>query len=179
MKKILIISIVLIFFIDPSYAEEITKPHTFTPGTSAKASEVNENFDAIYDQVNKVGGAVSVDDSGNVDIGATSPDASLQIKGTTRAFGEWESKSPDTVYQAPTDGFVIVNPHSAGSDWGYFSVYTDPENPPTIERTKGNTYNPAGSRAGATIPVRKGDYWKVATTHGDPPDAVWWIPLGL
>ncbi len=179
MKKLSIISITLFLIVATSHAEQITKPHTFAAGTSAKASEVNENFDAVYNQVNKVGEAVSVDGSGNVDIGAAGPDATLRVNGPTRAFGEWEIKNADTVYQAATDGFVVINPHGPGSDWGYFSVYTDSNNPPTIERTKGKCYSPAGAQAGGMIPVRKGDYWKVATTHGGAPDAVWWIPLGL
>ncbi|MFH0827567.1 MAG: hypothetical protein V1919_00195, partial [Candidatus Omnitrophota bacterium] len=69
--------------------------------------------------------------NGKVSIGATSPVANFQVTGTVKVFGVWEAKSADTVYQALSDGFVIVNPHSSGSDWGYFSVFTDQNNPPT------------------------------------------------
>jgi hypothetical protein len=33
-------------------SDTIQKPHTFSPGTLAKASEVNENFDALYEKIN-------------------------------------------------------------------------------------------------------------------------------
>ncbi len=33
-------------------SDTIQKPHTFSPGTPAKASEVNENFDALYETIN-------------------------------------------------------------------------------------------------------------------------------
>jgi hypothetical protein len=33
-------------------SDTIQKPHTFSPGTPAKASEVNENFDALYEKIN-------------------------------------------------------------------------------------------------------------------------------
>jgi hypothetical protein len=42
------------------YAADLTVPHTFSPGTAAKSSEVNENFDRIYSEVNMLKQQVSV-----------------------------------------------------------------------------------------------------------------------
>ena len=63
-------------------AETITKPHTFTDGTPALASEVNANFDTVYDQVNKVGTEVHIDSTNHrVGIGTTNPESKLTIAG--------------------------------------------------------------------------------------------------
>jgi len=36
------------------YAETISKPHTFVGGTMALASQVNANFDTVYNRVNQL-----------------------------------------------------------------------------------------------------------------------------
>ena len=64
-------------------AGQISKPHTFSPGTPAKAEEVNADFDALYDQVNTIGSQVTVDQAGGrVGIGTASPDDKLDVNGT-------------------------------------------------------------------------------------------------
>jgi len=123
-----------------------------------------------------VGGNTTV--AGNLGVGTTTPDAKLQVNGTVKVFGAWSAKSPDIVYQATTDGFIIVNPDQTAM-WAYYSVYTDSNNPPTTLRVAGKAFQTGGSAGPATIPVRKGDYWKVLTTYGSPPSNVWWMPLGL
>jgi len=77
-------------------AETITKPNTFEDGTPALASEVNANFDTVYDQVNKVGTEVHIDSANHrVGIGTTSPGAKLTTAGegsiianTIAAYGD-------------------------------------------------------------------------------------------
>ena len=54
------------------------------------------------------GYGVVVSTTGNVGIGTTAPGATLQVDGTMKVLGAWETKSTDTVYQALTDGFVMV-----------------------------------------------------------------------
>ena len=83
-------------------------------------------------------------------------------------FGVWESKSNDTVYQATTDGFVCAWSSASTS---YVTGFTDSNNPPTVARVA----NSSGDydRSGITMPVRKGDYWKVTDAQ-----SVYWIPLG-
>lgn len=65
----------------------------------------------------------------------------------TGGLGDWETKAIDTVYQAPQDGFVVAEGTIETS------VYTDGNNPPTTIR--------GASQDSITVPVRKGDYWKV------------------
>jgi hypothetical protein len=50
------ISILILMFIvtRPVFAETISKPHTFAGGTRALASQVNANFDTVYDRVNQL-----------------------------------------------------------------------------------------------------------------------------
>ena len=57
-------------------------PNTFVSGEPALASEVNENFDTVYDQVNKVGTEIHIDSVNHrVGIGTTAPTAKLTIMG--------------------------------------------------------------------------------------------------
>jgi hypothetical protein len=86
------------------------------------------------------------------------------------AFGSWASKSNNTVYQAATDGFVVaLNNQYAGEIKGY----TDGSNPPTTQRAWSSANNGGDTGRDITMPVRKGDYWKV--TGGT---TIYWLPIG-
>ncbi|MCP4697733.1 MAG: hypothetical protein GY862_12910 [Gammaproteobacteria bacterium] len=68
-------------------ADSIAKPYTFTAGASAKASEVNANFDTVYEQVNKTGSVIDVDATNrSVDIGTNEQSATLTIHGPDAAY---------------------------------------------------------------------------------------------
>ena len=83
-------------------------------------------------------------------------------------LGAWVSKSNDTVYQADTDGFVCAYNLTGGMD---MNMFTDGDTPPTTVRVYQATSE--SNTPGATMPVKKDDYWKV-TLAG----VVFWIPLG-
>ncbi len=64
------------------YADNITKPHTFTDGTPAVAGDVNANFDTVYEQVNKVGGVINIDDvTHTIEVGSVVQDTNLVVNG--------------------------------------------------------------------------------------------------
>lgn len=88
----------------------------------------------------------------------------------TTPLGSWVSRSINTIYQAATDGFVVVDGQSVG---GTMTFYTDSSNPPTTRRGYMSGY---GASSTATYPVKKNDYW-TATVSGFTP-VIWWIPLG-
>ena len=77
-------------------------------------------------------------------------------------FGDWASKSAETVYQAATDGFVVA--YGNANNNGFLEVYSDSSNPPTTLRGKfGETVHDSGPNYSWTlvIPVRANDYYKV------------------
>ncbi|MFA5346458.1 MAG: hypothetical protein WC315_09330 [Candidatus Omnitrophota bacterium] len=116
--------------------------------------------------------------TGYVGIGTTSPEATLQVKGTMKVFGAWEARSSGTVYQASTDGFVTAYSNSYGQ-WGAIYGYTDSGNPPTAMRMNNNG-RPDEQNQNVTIcfPVRKNDYWIVTLAGNATSATVYWIPLG-
>ena len=56
MKKTLnVLAIAIVFALTgTANAEDLTVPHTFSPGTTIKSSEVNENFLALYQKINEM-----------------------------------------------------------------------------------------------------------------------------
>ena len=87
-------------------------------------------------------------------------------------LGEYELKDANTVYQAATSGFVVAS----SSSGGYYFIKSDDTNPPStiLCYAEGDAWN--ASRPSATVPIKKGKYWKVETSSGATP-AVRWIPL--
>ena len=85
-------------------------------------------------------------------------------------LGAWESKDNNTVYQAATDGFVMAY---CNSTQHRIIGYTDGNNPPTTIRIRDHAAGPSVDNASITMPVRKGDYWKVENAQ-----VVYWISLG-
>ncbi|MBI1952496.1 MAG: hypothetical protein HYS41_00010 [Candidatus Omnitrophica bacterium] len=107
---------------------------------------------------------------GNVGVGMDTPSATLEVNGTMKVLGAWESKNPNTTYTAPSDGFVVFsNGGNGAGDDGSLG-----QTPVGSTRTRAYGYN------GSMFPVRKGDKWRV--THdangGGGNCYVDWIPLG-
>ena len=63
------------------YASQITKPNTFTTGTTVSASEINDNFDTIYTRVNGVGATY------RFGVFGTSDDVDYSMEGNPDMFG--------------------------------------------------------------------------------------------
>jgi len=111
------------------------------------AQEANSVQDKDFGDVNVVSGVWHADD----------------------LIGTAASKSNNTAYLAATAGFAIaITSNGATQLYGY----TDSSNPPTtiMARNYGNGGSPPVS---ITMPVKKGNYWKVTGAI-----TVYWIPLG-
>lgn len=112
-------------------------------------------------------------------ISITTGDAKF---GTTSNFS-WAAKSANTVYQAASDGFVVVSSSNLATNFAIHTIYSDASNPPTTVRainggvTNGNA---TGLWQSVTVPIKKGDYWKADNTgsSGSPTVYLWWVPLG-
>ncbi len=59
--KTILFLVAMVSLVSGAGADSITKPNTFTSGTTIKSSDVNANFDTVYDQVNKIGSVLNID----------------------------------------------------------------------------------------------------------------------
>lgn len=84
---------------------------------------------------------------------------SLRVKegvAVHKALGAWASKTPGTIYQAATDGFVVCRSYSAAGATVSL-VATDGSTPPTTYIAYQDV--PAGASGSVCSPIRKGDYY--------------------
>ncbi|TAN61354.1 hypothetical protein EPN18_06800 [bacterium] len=91
-------------------------------------------------------------------------------------LGAWDNVSfaLNTVYQAATGGFVDFSTLGSGGSVSC-TGYTDSSNPPAT--IGGAAYADINNNCGFTMPVRKGDYWKVTAGGPHASDLIRWIPL--
>jgi hypothetical protein len=104
-------------------------------------------------------------------------DGSLNV--TPTAFGSWVNKSSSYgAQQAATDGFVVVvGIVNAGGE--SIIGYTDASSNPTTARCQMTTDTAVDTNNYSfTMPVRKGDYWKVVLSGAATLTSIYWIPLG-
>lgn len=110
-------------------------------------------------------------------IGPQGPQGEQGPLGPMPTLGTWELKSVNTVYLAATDGFVVA--YAWGPEGAVLLLrgYTDGSNPPTTVRTQvWDEHLTLSMSVSMTMPVRKGDYWKVES--GGWNDEVYWIGFG-
>ncbi len=88
------------------------------------------------------------------------------------AFGEWETKTKNVVYQAESDGFVMMTVGSSYTARFWFRM-SDSSSPATFAYINTDGSNMRGTQI---IPVKKGKYWQVNTTGTM---TVKWMPVGL
>ncbi|MBI5101511.1 MAG: hypothetical protein HZB33_06725 [Nitrospirae bacterium] len=125
--------------------------------------------------------------NGKVGIGTGTPSQQLDVNGYVKgqsglcissdcrtawpSFGGWASKSIMVDYFASTDGLVIATSDCAVGD-DQIVGYSDGTTHPTTTRI-----NNRGSIASLTMPVMKGDYWRIETNTCDR-NIIFWMPFG-
>ena len=109
----------------------------------------------------------------------------LSSKEYSVKFDQWEGRDHSKTYLAETNGFVIARIDTHGTiTQGTICGLSDTSNNPTIKRASASVeystnkvYIPHSS---FTMPVRKGDYWKVELCQGDKEGIhVYWLPTLL
>ena len=83
-------------------------------------------------------------------------------------FGKWESRNPNLVYQANSDGFIAA--YTAGNSPAQdLMIYTGRKQDSLFLRTRAGRYD------GTVCPVPKGHFWTVKGGSGGL--AVHWLPV--
>jgi len=136
-------------------------------------TEATDTYD-VTDSADNV--LFRVQGDGKVGIGTDTPDANLDIHGTVKVFGTFETKTSGP-HQATTDGFVICFILGSNAAAGIMG-YTDSDPIPTTLVQYATVDNDGGA-INIVMPVRKGNYWSisaVSASGGSP--TITWIPLG-
>jgi hypothetical protein len=108
-------------------------------------------------------------------------DGAVTAAKATQLLGTWVPKSPNVVYQAPADGWVIAFavPQAGNSSASAgLSLVSDASAVPSTIRQATSVGNIG--QCGVSCPIRKGDYYEllVSSGWGTPTTTMWWIPLG-
>jgi len=100
--------------------------------------------------------------------GGTSPqlcnsNMTTDSNGNVGILGTWVLMSLNTIYQAPTDGFVTVGVQSNATQASLFIVSDSNSIPTTRRCEEGGGGMPSNLGVGCSTFVRKGDYYEVQT----------------
>jgi hypothetical protein len=90
------------------------------------------------------------------------------------SLGVWTSVSWGTIYQSPTDGFLVANGNCGGN--GTIYGYTDSTTSASTLRLEQSGAN--GQNIGYTLPVKKNDYYKALTSGTISLVSLYFISLG-
>ena len=96
------------------------------------------------------------------------------------AFGDWETRSARTMYQAETDGFVVGWGEGGTGTWSVTLINTTNGNGANIVRQKissagGGNQAITGLTIPFNLPVKKGDFYRVSTTNSG--SSIYWLPI--
>lgn len=180
-------------------ATTYTITNSFTAGTTAVASQVNQNFTDILTAINgldaanltsnsvplaRISGLTTTQFAANV----VDTDDTLAADSDTRLPSQSAVKDYVTNTIAAELDNVFGAWASKTNDTSYLAAsdgfvcalgglgedvtgYTDSSDPPTTVRIWG--WANAGAKDSVTMPVRKSDYWKITGAS-----TVYWLPIG-
>ena len=97
-------------------------------------------------------------------------------------FGDWvdvTTVASGGATQGPvlSDGFVVVASKGSWHGFGYILGFSDTNNPPTTRRVGSGSGYVDVHWNGITMPVKKGDYWRLVFNHMGQ-ISIYWIPSG-
>ena len=136
------------------------------------ASGATVNGATTLNSTTTVNGPFTV--NGAVALGTNST-TTVTLRGTVQAFGTETSVTPGTVYNAPSDGFVLVRLTATGSCNGSPAQaygYADTTSSPVTLRSQTSVHNGcsnqdyATAQGAFTMPVRKGENYAVQQAGG-------------
>lgn len=113
---------------------------------------------------------VAVDASGNLGIGTTTPEAEVDIRGTVRLFGGRTGLELGLTYTAESDGFLFAW-HNRGASQS-FEIFLGSSEPLSRVAESNAPF------ASFTIPIRKGDNFRVVASDPSARHDAIWIRLG-
>lgn len=117
MKKIFIVTALIIGLCSVAHAGRVTKPYTFSSGQTIRSADVNSNFDTIYSEFN---GSIEGGASGNI---AADSLTETEMADDVNPRIRWDEGFQDWVYTGllPADSANLTSDISAGT--AYVSGY--------------------------------------------------------
>lgn len=126
--------------------------------------DLNNRITAIISTWSKSGNNVYYT-AWNVWIWNNNPQANLDVSWTVKMFGNRTNISVWTIYQAPSDGFVLAFGRADWTSWFLpLTLMWWWANPPTSELWVAYSYNNAVNRSSnfqLTIPIKKWEYYQL------------------
>ncbi|HIJ84845.1 MAG TPA: DUF1566 domain-containing protein [Magnetococcales bacterium] len=175
MKKTVLTFAALLALAGSAQAADLAVPHTFSPGTPIKSSDMNENFTNVYGKVNAhelIVNAIKTPGSQHVDNGngtVTDRLTDLIWLKNANCFGQQTWDAANASAAALASGQCGLTDGSAAGAWRL----------PTIMELKKNQDNtwPVQTTNHPFSGVQTANYWS-GSTYASDTSVAWYVSLG-